>query len=137
MYPADLVNPMKSELTQAGFQELLTPEAVNETLKQEGTTLLVINSVCGCGASTARPGILQSLQDESKMPTRKVTAFAGYDIDAVKEARKHLLPYPPSSPAIALFKDGKLVHMIERHMIEGRSAEMISANLKQAYEAYC
>lgn len=137
MYPADLVNPMKSQLTENGFQELLTPEAVNETMKQEGTTLLVINSVCGCGASTARPGILQSFQGASKTPDRSVTTFAGYDVDAVAEARKYLTPYPPSSPCIALFKDGKLVHMIERHMIEGRSSDMIATNLKQAYEAYC
>jgi len=137
MYPADLVNPMKSELTQEGFQELLTPEAVEKALTQEGTTLLVINSVCGCSAGTARPGVLASLKETGKIPDHKVTSFAGYDMDAVKEARKFLAPYPPSSPAIALLKDGKLVHMIERHMIEGRSAEMIAANLKQAYEAYC
>lgn len=137
MYPADLVNPMKSELTQAGFQELLTPEEVENTLTKDGTTLLVINSVCGCSAGTARPGVLQSLQNEGKTPDRTVTSFAGYDIDAVKEARKYLMPYPPSSPSIALLKDGKLVHMIERHMIEGRSADMIAANLKQAYETYC
>jgi len=137
MYPADLVNPMKSELTEEGFQELLTPEEVAKTLTQDGTTLLVINSVCGCSAGTARPGVLQSLKGTDKAPDRKVTSFAGYDLDAVKEARKFLAPYPPSSPAIALLKDGKLVHMIERHMIEGRSADMIAANLKQAYEAYC
>ena len=137
MYPADLVNPMKSELTQAGFQELLTPEAVSETLNQEGTTLYVINSVCGCSAGTARPGVLESLKDTVSLPTRTVTSFAGFDNEAVKEVRKHLMPYPPSSPSIALFKDGKLVHMIERHMIEGRTAEMIAANLKQAYQAYC
>ena len=137
MYPAELVNPMKLELTQSGFQELLTPEAVTETLNQEGTTLYVINSVCGCSAGTARPGVLQSLKDSGSLPSRTVTSFAGFDIDAIKEVRKHLMPYPPSSPAIALFKDGKLVHMIERHMIEGRSAEMIAANLKQAYQAYC
>lgn len=137
MYPAELVNPMKLELTQSGFQELLTPEAVNETLSQEGTTLYVINSVCGCSAGTARPGVLESLKNEGAVPSRTVTSFAGFDIDAIKEVRKHLMPYPPSSPAIALFKDGKLVHMIERHMIEGKSAEMIAANLKQAYQAYC
>ena len=137
MYPAELVNPMKLELTQSGFQELLTPEAVTETLNQDGTTLYVINSVCGCSAGTARPGVLQSLKDSESLPSRTVTSFAGFDVDAIKEVRKHLMPYPPSSPAIALFKDGKLVHMIERHMIEGRSAEMIAANLKQAYQAYC
>ncbi len=137
MYPADLVNPMKAQLIQNGFQELLTPEEVDNTLPKEGTTLLVINSVCGCSAGTARPGVLESLQGDGKKPDRKVTSFAGFDFDAVKQARTYLLPYPPSSPSIALFKDGNLVHMIERHMIEGRSAEMISANLKQAYEEYC
>src|SRR5690606_6981124 len=137
MYPSDLVNPMKAELTNAGFQELLTPEDVDKTLPQEGTTLLVINSVCGCSAGTARPGVLQSLSGSGKKPTHKVTSFAGYDMDAVNQARTYLLPYPPSSPAIALLKDGKLVHMIERHMIEGRSADMIAANLQQAYEQFC
>lgn len=137
MYPAELVNPMKAQLTANGFQELLTSEEVDNVLPKEGTTLLVINSVCGCSAGTARPGVLMSLQNEGKKPGRTVTSFAGFDIDAVRQARTYLLPYPPSSPAIALFKDGKLVHMIERHMIEGRSAEMISANLQQAYEAYC
>ena len=137
MYPAELVTPMKTQLTQNGFQELLTPEEVDNTIPQEGTTLLVINSVCGCSAGTARPGVLQSLQSEGKKPTRSVTTFAGFDLDAVKQARTYLLPYPPSSPAIALFKDGQLVHMIERHMIEGRSADMIAANLMQAFEQYC
>lgn len=137
MYPAELVTPMKTQLTQGGFQELLTPEQVDNTIPQEGTTLLVINSVCGCSAGTARPGVLQSLQTEGKKPNRTVTTFAGFDLDAVKQARTYLLPYPPSSPAIALFKDGQLVHMIERHMIEGRSAAMIAANLQQAYEQYC
>lgn len=137
MYPAELVNPMKSELTQSGFEELLTVEDVDKALPQEGTALLVINSVCGCSAGTARPGVLQSLRGEGKKPSRLLTSFAGYDMEAVKKAREYLLPYPPSSPAIALMKDGKLVHMIERHMIEGRSAEMIAANLKQAYESFC
>ncbi len=137
MYPAELVNPMKAQLTTSGFQELLTPEEVDNVLPKEGTTLLVINSVCGCSAGTARPGVLASLQGDGKKPSRAVTTFAGFDIDAVKQARSYLLPYPPSSPAIALLKDGQLVHMIERHMIEGRSADMIAANLKQAYDAYC
>lgn len=137
MYPAELVNPMKAQLTGQGFQELLTPEQVDSIIPQKGTTLLVINSVCGCSAGTARPGVLQSLQSAGKKPDRTVTSFAGFDIDAVKQARTYLLPYPPSSPSIALFKDGQLVHMIERHMIEGRSAEMIATNLSQAYEAYC
>lgn len=138
MYPAEIVNPMKEQLVSNGFEELLTPEDVDRVLPTSGTTLYVINSVCGCSAGTARPGAVMSLRGEGKRPDRAVTSFAGYDIDAVKQAReKYLLPYPPSSPAIALFKDGKLVHMIERHMIEGRSADMIAANLQAAYEEYC
>lgn len=137
MYPAELVQPMKAELTNKGFQELLNPEDVEQTLSQQGTTLFVVNSVCGCSAGTARPGILRSLEG-SKKPDRLTTSFAGFDLAAVKTAReKFLLPYPPSSPAIALLKDGKLVHMIERHMIEGHSAEAIATNLQQAYEAFC
>jgi putative YphP/YqiW family bacilliredoxin len=128
---------MKAELTRYGFEELLTPTAVDETLNASGTTLLVINSVCGCSAGTARPGAVMGLQAASKKPSRVVTTFAGYDLDAVAEARKHLLPYPPSSPCIALIKDGQVVHMIERHMIEGRPAQMIAANLKGALEQYC
>ncbi|RYD50976.1 MAG: BrxA/BrxB family bacilliredoxin [Sphingobacteriales bacterium] len=137
MYPTELVAPMKAELTRYGFEELLTPTAVDETLNASGTTLLVINSVCGCSAGTARPGAVMGLQAASKKPSRVVTTFAGYDLDAVAEARKHLLPYPPSSPCIALIKDGQVVHMIERHMIEGRPAQMIAANLKGALEQYC
>lgn len=137
MYPQEIVNPMKAELTSNGFNEIDTAEAVDTALAKEGTTLLMINSVCGCSAGTARPGIIQSLKGDGKKPTQAVTAFAGYDIDAVQQARTYLTPYPPSSPCIALLKDGELVHMIERHMIEGRSAEMISANLQQAYQEFC
>lgn len=138
MYPAELVNPMKAELTSNGFQELLTAQDVQDTLSKEGTTLLVINSVCGCSAGTCRPGVIRSLQGEGSKPTRMVTAFAGFDKDAVQAARQNfLLPYPPSSPAIALLKDGQLVHMIERHLIEGRTADMIADNLKAAYQEYC
>lgn len=137
MYPLEIVNPMKKELTDVGFQELLTPEAVDESFKQEGTTLVVINSVCGCSAGTARPGVISAVEKTTKKPTQIVTSFAGVDKDAVAQARTYFLPYPPSSPAIALLKDGKLVHMIERHMIEGRSAEMIEANLLQAFDTYC
>ncbi len=137
MYPEQIVAPMKAELTTHGFQELLTPGDVDNTLKMEGTTLLMINSVCGCSAGTARPGVLMAVQNAEKKPNRLTTSFAGFDVDAVKQARQYLLPYPPSSPAIALLKDGKVVHMIERHMIEGRPAQMIAANLIQAFETYC
>lgn len=116
MYPADLVLPMKAELTDKGFEDLTTPEQVDEALKQSGTTLLVINSVCGCAAGAARPGVLYSLTGEKK-PDHLVTAFAGFDTEAVAEARRLLAPFPPSSPAVALFKDGELVHMLERHHI--------------------
>lgn len=137
MYPSDIVLPMKAELTSNGFEDLATPQSVDAALKQSGTTLLVINSVCGCSAGTARPGVLRAVQNAAKKPTHLATSFAGFDLDAVKQARTYLLPYPPSSPSIALIKDGELVHMIERHMIEGRSAEMIAANLTQAFEQYC
>jgi putative YphP/YqiW family bacilliredoxin len=137
MYPTELVAPMKAELTSRGFEELLTPEDVDKSLQRPGTTLLVINSVCGCSAGTARPGVLLAVQESAKKPDHLVTSFAGYDIDAVQQARTYLLPYPPSSPSIALLKDGKLVHMIERHMIEGRPAQMIASNLIAAFEAYC
>ncbi len=137
MYPEQIVLPMKAELTSHGFEELLSPSDVDRTLKQEGTTLLMINSVCGCSAGTARPGVLMAVQNAEKKPTRLTTSFAGFDVDAVKQARQYLLPYPPSSPAIALLKDGKVVHMIERHMIEGRPAQMIAANLIQAFDTYC
>ncbi len=136
MYPADLVLPMKAELTDKGFQDLTTPAEVDSALKQEGTTLLVINSVCGCAAGAARPGVLYSLTGEKK-PDHLVTAFAGFDTDAVAEARRLLAPFPPSSPAVALFKDGELVHMLERHHIEGNPAGAIAANLQAAFEEYC
>ena len=137
MYPEEIVVPMKEELTENGFQELLTPADVENTLQQEGTSLVFINSVCGCSAGTARPGVLMAVTNSEKKPERLTTSFAGFDIEAVKNIRQHLLPYPPSSPSIALFKDGKLVHFIERHNIEGRSAQMIANNLKAAFEEYC
>ena len=136
MYPEELVIPMKKELTENGFKDLTTPEQVVEALGQKGTTLLVINSVCGCSAGAARPGVLYSLTGDKK-PDHLVTAFAGFDTDAVAEARKHMAPFPPSSPSIALFKDGELVHMIERHHIEGHPAGAIAANLQAAYEEFC
>ncbi|WP_281354971.1 BrxA/BrxB family bacilliredoxin [Chitinophaga oryzae] len=129
--------PRKAELTDNGFEELLTSGSVDDTLKKEGTTLVVINSVCGCSAATARPGVLMAVAHSEKKPDRLTTAFAGFDLEAVQQIRTHLMPYPPSSPSIALFKDGQLVHFIERHMIEGRSAQMIAANLADAFEQYC
>jgi len=136
-YPEMLVSPMRAELKNKGFEELKSSEEVATAFEnKEGTMLLVVNSVCGCAAGSCRPGVVNSLNSDKK-PHKLVTVFAGQDIDAVAAARENMLPYPPSSPAIALFKDGKLVHMIERHMIEGRTAEMISDNLKHAYEQYC
>ena len=128
--------PMKHELTDKGFQDLTSAEAVNAAIKKEGTILLMINSVCGCAAGAARPGAVFSLTGDKK-PDHLTTVFAGYDKDAVDEARKHLAPFPPSSPCIALFKDGELVHMLERHHIEGNPAGAIAANLQGAYEEYC
>jgi putative YphP/YqiW family bacilliredoxin len=137
MYPPELVAPMKSQLVNAGFQDLTSPEQVDGILSnEEGTTLLVVNSVCGCAAGSARPGVLSSLNTEIK-PDRLATVFAGVDADATSQARKYLLPYPPSSPSIGLFKNGKLVHFLERHHIEGRSAEMIAEHLKEAYKEFC
>lgn len=137
MYPAEIVMPMKAELTSQGFEDLSSPESVDAALAKSGTTLLVLNSVCGCGAGTARPGVLMALQNTTNKPTNLATTFAGFDLDAVKQARTYLLPYPPSSPCIALLKDGALVHMIERHMIEGRPAQMIAANLMEAFKQHC
>lgn len=137
MYPEEIVIPMKEELTENGFQELLTAEDVEKTLNEKGTTLVMINSVCGCSAGTARPGVLMAVTNAVKKPDHITTSFAGFDIEAVRKLREHLMPYPPSSPAIALFKDGKLVHFIERHNIEGRSAQMIAANLVGAFDQYC
>jgi putative YphP/YqiW family bacilliredoxin len=137
MYPEEIVIPMKEELTENGFNELLSSKDVDETLAQQGTTLVMINSVCGCSAGTARPGVLMAVANSSKKPNRLTTSFAGFDIEAVKSVREHLMPYPPSSPSIALFKDGQLVHFIERHNIEGRSAQMIANNLISAFEEHC
>ncbi len=138
MYPQEIVAPMAQELTDAGFTHLHTVEAVDQTLREQtGTTLLVVNSVCGCAAGAARPGVVHALNETSHKPERVVTVFAGVDMEATQRARQYLLPYPPSSPAIALFKDGQLVHMIERHHIEGRPGFMIAANLQAAFEEYC
>jgi len=137
MYPEEIVIPMKEELTENGFVEMLTPTDVDNKLADSGTTLVVINSVCGCSAGTARPGVLMAVHNATKKPDNLATSFAGFDVDAVKKIREHLLPYPPSSPAIALFKNGQLVHFIERHQIEGRPAQMIANNLINAFEQYC
>jgi len=137
MYPAEIVTPMKEELTDNGFTELVTPDDVESQLNKKGTTLVMINSVCGCSAGTARPGVLMAVVNGNKKPDFLTTSFAGFDIDAIRKIREHLLPYPPSSPAIALFKDGELVHFVERHMIEGRPAQMIAQNLIAAFDHYC
>lgn len=136
MYPESLVKPMKAELTSVGFEELLSPETVDNALKQNGTVLVVVNSVCGCAAGAARPGVKLSLS-HTKKPNKLTTVFAGFDTESVAQARKHFAPYPPSSPCIALFKDGELVHFIERHNIEGRNAQMISDHLKMVYDEFC
>ncbi len=136
MYPEEMVLPMQAELTAAGFQDLHTANAVENALKASGTTLLVINSVCGCAARNARPGAKMSLET-TKKPDHLVTVFAGVDKEAVDAARKNMFPFPPSSPCMALFKDGELVHMLERHHIEGRPAELIAENLKDAFAEFC
>lgn len=136
MYPEELVKPMRVDLASAGFEELYTAAAVENAIKQEGTTLVVVNSVCGCAAANARPAAKLSLENEKK-PDNLVTVFAGVDTEAVDAARNLMIPFPPSSPSMALFKNGELVHMIERHHIEGRPAELISENLVQAYEEFC
>ena len=137
MYPAEIVLPMKAELTDGGFEEMTSAAAVEETLKKSGTTLVVINSVCGCAAGTCRPGVLMAVHNATKRPDQITTTFAGFDIDAVQAVRAHLLPYPPSSPAIALFKDGQLVNMVERHQIEGRPAQVIAQHLINVFNEHC
>src|ERR1700755_1771341 len=137
MYPREIVEPMKEELTDNGFQEMLDSSEVDSQLEKTGTTLVMVNSVCGCSAGSARPGVLMAVANTAKKPDFLATSFAGFDLEAVNTIRQHLLPYPPSSPAIALFKDGQLVHMIERHQIEGRPAQMIAQNLVAAFKQYC
>jgi putative YphP/YqiW family bacilliredoxin len=136
MYPESLVKPMKAELTTSGFEDLSNPDLVEKAIKQDGTVLVVVNSVCGCAAGACRPGVKLSL-DHAKKPGKLTTVFAGFDTDAVAQARKHFAPYPPSSPAIALFKNGELVHFVERHNIEGRTAQMIAEHLKMVYDEFC
>ncbi len=137
MYPPELVAPMKADLTDIGFKDLTTAEAVEAALSnQEGTTFLVVNSVCGCAAGAARPAVKDAVGNE-KLPNNLVTVFAGVDTEAVQKARDFMAPYPPSSPSMAMFKDGKLVHFIERHQIEGNNAESISGHLKQVFNHFC
>lgn len=136
MYPEELVKPMREELTNNGFSALYSVEDVDSALAKEGTTLVMVNSVCGCAAGTARPGTIASLQFEKK-PDHLTTVFAGVDRESTQKAREYMIPFPPSSPAVALFKDGELVHMLERHHIEGRSAQMIAENLISAYQEFC
>lgn len=136
MYPTEMVAPMKAELVDAGYKELLSVAEVTEALDKSGTTLVAINSVCGCSAGSMRPAMIMALDNE-KLPDNLTTSFAGYDIEAVAHIRKFMLPYPPSSPSIALFKDGKIAMMVERHHIEGNTAEAIADHLKQAFNEFC
>ncbi len=136
MYPEYLVEPMRKDLTSAGFEELKSADEVDAAIPSEGTVFVVVNSVCGCAAANARPAARLAVTN-AKKPSKLVTVFAGMEKDAVDKARDYMLPYPPSSPAMALFKDGKLVHMIERHQIEGRPAQMIADNLMGAFDQYC
>ena len=137
MYPAELVQPMKQDLTQVGFKELTTSAAVDQAIQNNQDTLLVVvNSICGCAAGNMRPGVKLALNND-KVPTELVTVFAGVDAEATNQARNYFLPYPPSSPSIALFKEGKLVHFVERHHIEGASPLMIAENLSEAFNEYC
>jgi putative YphP/YqiW family bacilliredoxin len=137
MYPPELVKPMKEDLSNVGFKELINAEQVDEVIQNtKGTLLVVVNSVCGCAAGNMRPGVKLSLKND-KTPSALATVFAGVDAEATNQARKYFLPYPPSSPSIALFKDGKLIHFLERHHIEGGTAQMIAENLSEAYNEYC
>ena len=136
MYPQEIVEPMENELVTRGFQALRSSQDVDEVIAKEGTTLVVVNSVCGCAAGSARPGVVFSLEN-AKKPQNLTTVFAGVDKEAVEQARNYMLPYPPSSPCIALFKDGKLIHMVERHHIEGRTHDMIASHLEMVYDEFC
>ena len=137
MYPAEIVLPMKAELVDNGFEDLTTATEVENAINNVGTTLVVINSVCGCAAGACRPGVLMAVANATQKPTRITTSFAGFDLDAVNKVRQMHLPYPPSSPAIALFKDGVLVNMVERHQIEGRPAQVIAQHLISVFQEHC
>ena len=136
MYPEEMIAPMRAELANSGYTETKTPEEVTAAIEAEGTTLVVVNSVCGCAAGSARPAAMALAKSEVK-PDRMITVFAGNDREAVDQARKHMMPFPPSSPCMGLFKNGELVHMVERHHIEGRTAQMIAGNLLGAFEEHC
>ncbi len=136
MYPESFVRPMKAELTAVGFEDLTTSDSVENAIKHPGTVLMVVNSVCGCAAGACRPGVIKSLEN-SKKPSKLVTVFAGFDTEAVAQARTHFAPYPPSSPCLALFKNGELVHFMERHHIEGKNAQMIAEHLDKVYNEFC
>jgi putative YphP/YqiW family bacilliredoxin len=137
MYPEHLVHPMRMDIVEGGFQELKSATDVEDVMAKPGTTLLFINSVCGCSASTARPGVKRAVTSSVKKPANLATVFAGVDQEATQKAREFTLPYPPSSPSIALFRDGELVHFVERHHIEGRSAALIAQHLEGVFEEYC
>ncbi len=137
MYPEEFVLPMKAEIVDNGFEDLTTAAEVENAVKQEGTTLLVINSVCGCAAGACRPGVLMAVANATQKPDRITTSFAGFDIEAINKVRELHLPYPPSSPAILLFKDGQLVNMVERHQIEGRPAQVIAQHLISVFQEHC
>ncbi len=137
MYPENLVHPMRMDIVEGGFQELKSAAEVETVMAKAGTTLLFVNSVCGCSARTARPGVKEAVNASAKKPDHLVTVFAGVDQEATQKAREYTMPYPPSSPCIALFKDGELVHFVERHHIEGRSAEMISGHLAEVFDEFC
>ena len=136
MYPEEIVQPMRDELTAVGFKQINDVEQVEAEINASGTTLVVVNSICGCAAANARPGVRFSLDNE-KVPSNLVTVFAGVDREATDAARALMVPFPPSSPSMALFKDGELVHMLERHHIEGRNADIIAENLRAAYDEHC
>lgn len=137
-YPIELTTPMSKELNEVGFESLVTPDDVDNAMKQEeGTMFVVVNSVCGCAAGYARPGAIDAVENSEKKPDRLYTVFAGVDLDATEKARDYMMPYPPSSPSMALFKDGKLVHFIERHHIERANADMISGHLQKVFDHFC
>ena len=136
MYPLEIIKPMKEELTSIGFKDLTKSEDVNNYILNSKSAVLIVNSVCGCAAANARPGVISSINNP-KVPDVLLTVFAGVDKEATEAARNLMVPFPPSSPCIAVFKDGELVHMLERHHIEGRSSEIISDNLKQAFNEFC